>query len=309
MTEDMTKLPTIPVREHWLSLPNLNGDGTHAIHVSDWGNPDAARTVMCVHGLTRNAQDFNLLAHTLADAGYRVLAPSMAGRGNSAWLADPMGYTYPAYVADCLAVMDNFHLRQVDWVGTSMGGIIGMMLEAQTSRIRKLVLNDVGIHLSAAALKRIYDYVLAMPTAFESREAAETYMRQNFASWGIAEPAHWAMLVEHSLQLHAEKWRYACDPRILEPLRAFSENFTQVADSDLSPLWEEVKIPTLILHGAQSDILTPATINAMRASNPRVRAITFEGVGHAPALMAETQITPIVDWLMGKSTSMLALGI
>ncbi|MFM9890995.1 MAG: alpha/beta fold hydrolase [Rickettsiales bacterium] len=296
-------------RTHNIPLPNATGVGTHTIHVRDWGNVDAARTAVCVHGLTRNAQDFSLLAEALAANGYRVLAPSMAGRGDSAWLTDPMGYTYPAYVTDCLAVMDNFHLRQVDWVGTSMGGIIGMMLEAQTGRIRKLVLNDIGIHLSAAALKRIYDYVLAMPAAFENREAAETYLRENFASWGIDDPMHWAMLVEHSLEQHDGKWRYACDPRILEPLHAISENFTKVSDSDLSPLWEEIKIPTFILHGAASDILTPLTINAMRATNPRLRAVTFEGVGHAPALMATNQIDPIVDWLLGKNTGMLALGI
>lgn len=294
---------------HRLPLPNANGTGTHTISVRDWGDAAAAQTVVCVHGLTRNARDFDLLAPALVDAGYRVLAPSMPGRGDSDWLADPMGYTYPAYVADCMAVLDNFHLRSVDWIGTSMGGIIGMMVEAQTGRIRKLVLNDVGVHLSAAALKRIYDYVLAMPAAFADRDAAEAYLRANFSSWGITDPVHWSMLVENSLSLHDNQWRYACDPRILEPLRAFSKNFTEVSDTNLSMLWEEVKIPTLMLHGADSDILTTESIRGMRSMNPRVESITYPGVGHAPALMDERQISDITRWLRSNPASVLALGI
>lgn len=191
-------------RIHQLPLPNAGGTGTHHITVRDWGDAHSSRTAFCVHGLTRNARDFDTLAQALAREGYRVLAPSMAGRGESPWLADPAGYTYPAYVADCIALLDNFHLRQVDWIGTSMGGIIGMMLAAQSGRIRRLVLNDIGIHLSAEALGRIYAYVNAMPPHFAGEAEAEAYLAQAFAPFGIAGTAHWPKFVADSLDRAAD---------------------------------------------------------------------------------------------------------
>ena len=117
-------------RRHSLNVKNTGGDGTHEIVFYDWGNVDAATVTVCVHGLTRNAQDFDIIAQALANTGRRVLSINMAGRGESAWLADPMGYNYGTYVNDCIAVMDNFHLRSVEWLGTSMGGIIGMTIAA-----------------------------------------------------------------------------------------------------------------------------------------------------------------------------------
>ena len=152
-------------RRHSLRVPNSSESReTHELVFYDWGDVDAATTVICVHGLTRNAHDFDLLAPALAATGRRVFSLNMAGRGDSSWLADPMLYHYGTYVTDCLAVMDNFHLRGVEWVGTSMGGIIGMTIAAHhPTRIKKLVLNDIGILLSREALQRIYAYVDTMP--------------------------------------------------------------------------------------------------------------------------------------------------
>ena len=284
---------------HNLPVPNTVGEkGTHTLAVYDWGNPDAQRIVMCVHGLTRNARDFDFIAEQLAATGRRVLAVSMAGRGESAWLADPMGYNYASYVADCMAVMDNFHIREVEWIGTSMGGIIGMMMAASNPRrIKKLVMNDIGALLSKEALTRIYDYVRTIPAQFESRAVAEIYLREVFKTWNITDDAIWQRVVDTSLIERDGALRYACDPAIAIPLGAGSNNFTEVADVSLSPIWNEVQIPTLIIRGAQSDILSEETVKAMRATNLNAESITYPNVGHAPALMTDADTRPILSWL------------
>ncbi len=284
---------------HRLPVPNTVGEtGTHKLAVYDWGNPDAQRVVMCVHGLTRNARDFDFIAPQLAATGRRVLAVSMAGRGESDWLANPMGYNYASYVADCMAVMDNFHIREVEWIGTSMGGIIGMMLAASNpKRVKKLVINDIGALLSKEALARIYDYVRTMPASFESRTAADSYLREIFKPWNITDETIWTRFVETSLITREGTLRYACDPAIAIPLAAGSKNFTEVADVNLSPIWNEIQTPTLIIRGEQSDILSDETVKAMRASNLNAESITYPNVGHAPALMTDADTKPILTWL------------
>lgn len=293
---------------HILPLPNTFGAaGTHDIVLYDWGNPDAQRVVVCVHGLARNARDFDVLAPALAATGRRVLAISMAGRGESAWLADPMGYNYASYVADCLAVMDNFHLREVEWIGTSMGGIIGMMIAASNPRrIKKLVMNDIGALLSQAALTRIYDYIRNMPHVFEDFSAADRYLHSIYAPFGITDAALWQQFVESTVIERDGQLRYACDPAIAVPLAAATEQFTKIEDINLSPIWREVQTPTLILHGAESDILSVDTIRAMRATNLNAESITFAGIGHAPALMTDEQIRPILSWLDRTIGGMMA---
>ena len=288
---------------------NLDGKGTHDIVFYDWGNPAAATTTICVHGLTRNARDFDALATALVATGRRVIAINMAGRGESAWLADPMGYTYATYVADCMAILDNFHLRGVEWVGTSMGGIIGMMLAAQTgNRIRKLVMNDIGDFISAEALARIYGYVQSLPASFENRAAAEAYLAENFKSFGITDAAQWAQFVDASLLTRDGKLAYACDPAIAEPLRAATKNFTEVQDVVLTPVWEEVREPTLLIRGSESDVLSADTVRLMRRANTRADTVTINGVGHAPALMSEEQIRVVSNWLQGSVGGLMAAG-
>jgi pimeloyl-ACP methyl ester carboxylesterase len=286
-------------RTHRIPVKNFMGPkGTHDLAFYDWGDENAEEIVFCVHGLTRNARDFDALAIALAARGKRVFALDMAGRGQSAWLADPVDYNYASYAADCLAVMDNFHLRGVDWVGTSMGGIIGMMIAAgHPTRIRKLVLNDIGTFLSKTALQRIYDYVRAMPTSFPSRAAATAYLKEIFKPFGITDEAVWAHFIDHSLHEEGGTIRLACDPAIATPLALASDNFTKVDDVNLSMLWEKIAIPVLILRGAESDILDAETVSAMRATNPKAEAVTIAGVGHAPALASTDQTSLIANWL------------
>lgn len=296
---------------HSISLPNLHDKGTHEIVFYDWGSPDAKRTAFCVHGLTRNARDFDYLAPALVARGYRVFALSMAGRGESANLENPMAYNYATYVADCVNLMSNFHMRSVDWVGTSMGGIIGMMVAAyHPERVRRLVLNDVGTFLSKEALGRIYDYVGTMPASFPDRAAAEAYLRSNFAPWGITDETHWHHLIDTSIAQNADgTWRYLCDPRIAEPLKAASGNFTQVEDVNLAEVWDKVKIPTLIIRGETSDILQEETVSAMRRINIRAETALIQAVGHAPALMSEEQTNLVANWVARDFGTIAAAGM
>ena len=295
-------------RRHSLNVPNASSDGTHEIVFYDWGDINAMTTTICVHGLTRNAHDFDILAETLAKTGRRVLSISMAGRGESAWLADPMGYNYGTYVNDCIAVMDNFHIREVEWIGTSMGGIIGMTIAAHHyDRIGKLVMNDVGSFLSKEALTRIYDYIQKMPTHFADRAAADAYLRGAFSSFGITDPQLWERFIDQSLITDAAgKLRYACDPAIIEPIRANTADFAEIADINLIDTWDKLRLSTLILHGADSDVLLPATIRTMRGSNINAESITFPNVGHAPALMTPAQINPVINWLNDTTSGLLS---
>jgi pimeloyl-ACP methyl ester carboxylesterase len=235
----------------------------------------------------------------------------MAGRGQSEWLANPLEYNYASYVADCLAFMNMFHLRNVDWIGTSMGGIIGMMLAANTQdRIRKLVLNDVGSMLNQQALQRIYGYVQTIPQAFANRADAENYLRRNFAPWGIKTDEHWRFFIDNSLMQNPQgQWQLLCDPAIAEPLRLASDDFTKINAVDLGEIWAKIQIPTLILRGENSDILTAATVSQMQATNPRVQSETIAGCGHAPALAEFAQLALIGNCLAGSSASLLAAGM
>lgn len=300
-------------RRHSLPLANTVGtEGKHQIVFYDWGNINAQHTAICVHGLTRNARDFDRLAAHLASKGRRVLCLNMAGRGESAWLADPMGYNYASYVADCIAIMDNFHLRNVEWVGTSMGGIIGMMVAANyPGRIRRLVMNDIGTHLSKESLARIYTYVNSLPASFPTRAAAETYLAEAFKPFKITDAAQWAEFVAASLITHADgRITYACDPAIVVPLREATQNFTDMQDVNLTPIWDAVEAPTLIVRGAESDILSEDTVRLMQKVHPRAESITIAGVGHAPPLMNDSEIRRVSDWLTGSSVAgMLAAGL
>ena len=290
---------------------NPDGKSTRRISYYDWGSPDAQRVAVCVHGLTRNARDFDFLAEHLITQDYRVIAISMAGRGESEWLADPMHYHYGTYVADCLALLNIFHLRNVDWIGTSMGGIIGMMLAASNpGRVRKLVLNDIGSFLEKSALERIYSYVRTIPISFANRAEAEAYLRKNFAPWGITEETHWQAFIAISLrEAEGGAWQLLCDPNIAVPLAVASNNFTEITDVNLAEIWLKLKIPALVLRGESSDILMPYTVDAMKSTNPRAESRVIAGCGHAPALASPEQLSLISQWLKSAQHFPMAAGM
>lgn len=278
-----------------MQLLEVELDGPQAgvrIGIVERGDPAAARTVVCVHGLTRNARDFDALAEALAARGARVLAVDVPGRGRSSWLADKRHYTVPTYAAQLARLLELLGLEAVDWVGTSMGGLIGMALAAAPNgRIRRLVLNDVGPFVPRAALETIRAYVGTDPL-FASLEEAEAYLRRIHAPFGRLTDAQWRHLAEHSVRVTPEGLRLHYDPGIRVPWEG-----QEVAEIDLWPLWEAITAPTLVLRGAESTLLLEETARAMLRRGPECEILTLPGCGHAPALLDPTQIEPVAAWL------------
>lgn len=270
----------------------LDATGFHTVRYVEYGPADAERTVLCVHGLTRNGRDFDPLAAVLAGKGRRVVCPDVAGRGVSDWLADPAGYNYGQYQQDMAALIAHLRVETVDWVGTSMGGLIGMMLAARPAApIRRMVINDVGPFLPRTALARLADYV-GLDPFFPDIASADAYIRQVMAPFGALDDADWQALTRHSMREADGGFRVAYDPAIRQGLLAAKDK-----DVDLWAVWDAIAIPTLLLRGRQSDLLTADIARDMTVRGPKPELITFDNVGHAPPLRSATQIEPVVAWL------------
>ncbi len=269
-----------------------SGAGLHRIAYLEWGDPANPRVLVCVHGLTRCARDFDNLARALCER-YRVVCPDVAGRGDSDWLADPMLYAIPQYVADMVTLIARLDVDQVHWVGTSMGALIGMALAAQKdSPVSRLVLNDAGPVIAKVALERIGTYVGAAPV-FPSIAAAEQVIRAVAAPFGPHTDAEWRFLTEVVLRQNADgSYRFHYDPKIAEPFRQ------QMPDKDMEmwPVWDAIRCPTLVIRGAQSDLLSKATAQQMTQRGPQAKLVELPGIGHAPTLMHEDQIAVVRDW-------------
>ncbi|MGH6915710.1 MAG: alpha/beta fold hydrolase, partial [Geminicoccales bacterium] len=219
-------------------------DGSYGISFADWGDPAAGRAVICVHGLTRTGRDFDHLARVLAQEA-RVICPDVAGRGLSDPLGDPEHYALPTYVGHMLQLLAKLGLAEVDWVGTSMGGLIGMGVAAsETSPIRRLVLNDVGPFLPKAALERINLY-LGLDHRFASLTALEAHLREIHASFGRLTDDEWRHLAEHSAARREDgRFGLSYDQRLGIPLKR-----GPIEDIDLWPVWDQIRCPVLVLRG------------------------------------------------------------
>jgi pimeloyl-ACP methyl ester carboxylesterase len=275
------------------SIKAVSPGGFHEVFYTDWGDPAAERVIVCVHGLTRNGRDFDALAEGLtASLPVRVICPDVAGRGRSQWLLDPLHYGYPQYIADMTALLAQLGLARVDWIGTSMGGLIGMFLAAApNSPVRTLVMNDVGPVLSRAALERIADYV-GTDARFSSLAELEAHLRRIHAPFGPLTDSQWRHLALHGHRFNADgSYGLAYDPRIAANVKL------GVQDWDFWPVWDAVIAPSLVLHGAQSDILSADTADAMSNRGPKAALASFDGIGHAPALMSREQIGVVTRWL------------
>lgn len=269
----------------------LGPQGFHRMAYTEWGPEDHPQVVLCVHGLTRNGRDFDILAQALAGR-CRVICPDVVGRGRSDWLKDPAGYGYPQYLGDLTTLIARTGAAQVDWVGTSMGGLIGMLLAAQPGvPIRRLVMNDVGAFIPKAALERIGTYVGKDPV-FADVDALEAYLRRVAAPFGPLTDAQWRHLAEHGGRVADDgTLRLAYDPGIAI---AFSGGVTDV---DLRAVWERVRCDVLITRGTDSDLLTRETAEAMLSRNGRTQLVDFDGIGHAPTFMSADQITAVSHFL------------
>lgn len=277
------------MRSRYFRAHNQYGD--HRLHYTEWGEEGAA-VVLCIHGLTQNARSFDRLAEYLAPS-HRVICLDVVGRGESEWLFDPMSYGFPQYVADTQALLAHLQVNKIDLVGTSMGGLIGMFLGAQPiTPVRHLVVNDVGPFVPRAALARIRNYVGTDPD-FADMRSYEEYLRYIWSPFGDLTDAQWHHLAVTSSRTNPSgRISPNYDPGIREPIMS-----GPVEDVDLWAFWDAIVVPTLVLRGAQSDLLTIETASQMTVRGPKAELVEFAGVGHAPALMAEDQIEVIGRFL------------
>lgn len=275
----------------------LTPAGYHQMRYVEWGDADNPRVLVCVHGLSRCGRDFDYFAQAMADR-YRVVCPDVAGRGRSDWLRDKMLYAIPQYCLDMNTLLAKLGAETVDWVGTSMGGLIGMGLAAhEGSPIRRLVLNDVGPLITAVSLQRIGEYLGKAPR-FDSIEQAEMFVRFVSATFGTFSDAQWRKLTTDVTRVAADgKVEFSYDPGIAD---AFAAAFaaSQGQDVDLWPLYDAIRCPTLLLRGANSDLLRHDTALEMAARGPKARLVEVPGVGHAPMLMDDAQVAPLREFLL-----------
>lgn len=274
------------------SYLSLNSNGFHRVAYTQWGDSDNPRVLVCVHGLTRNGRDFDTLAAALA-GDYRVVCPDVVGRGASDWLTDKSDYGYPQYLSDMAALVAHLNADSVHWVGTSMGGLIGMLLAALPgSPVTRMVMNDVGPLIPKAALERIAGYVGDDPH-FSDLQELDEYLREIYAPFGPFTDEQWQGLVRSSARaLDNAKIGLAYDPGIAEPLKAMPKE-----DVDLWSTWSKVPCPVLVIRGEQSDLLLADTAEQMTTSGPGAELAVLAGMGHAPTLMSEDQIALVSDWL------------
>ncbi len=282
------------------SLRGLSPHGFHRVVWHEWGDPSNPRVAICVHGLTRTGRDFDVLAEALAPT-HRVMAVDMPGRGLSAWLPVKADYGFPTYLTTLTALIAASGAERVDWIGTSMGGLLGIVVAAQAdSPVERLVVNDVGPAIEPVALERIKTYVGADPT-FADWEAFGACVRA-ISPFGPLTDAQWEHLTRTvGAERPDGRIGFVYDPGIAEPFR------NAPAPPDLWPVWESVRCPTLVLRGALSDLFSPATARRMTETGPRPRLIEFEGVGHAPMLLAPDQVAAVVGFLRDAPARGMAL--
>lgn len=274
----------------------LSPTGFHDMVYFEWGDPGNPRVLVCAHGLTRCGRDFDDLARAMADS-YRVVCPEVVGRGRSDWLRDKTLYGVPQYASDMTALLARLDAETVHWVGTSMGGLIGMAMAAlEKTPVSRLVLNDVGPVLSAGSVARIGEYLGQAPH-FDSYERIEAYVRAVSAPFGPHSDAQWRHLTEHVVRQSADgSWEFRYDPGIAVPFRRDTESGR---DIEVWFLYDAIRCPTLVIRGADSDLLTHETLERMHERGPHAKVVEIAGVGHAPTLMDPGQIAVVRDFLLG----------
>lgn len=276
--------------------------GLHRMAYLEWGDPDNSKILVCVHGLTRVSQDFDDLAHAMMDE-YRVICPDVVGRGASDWLRDPAYYTLPQYVADMVTLLAcvNAHAAHmnaptVHWLGTSMGGLIGMALAClPDTPVQKLILNDVGPVLDGAALGRIAEYV-GLDLHLPNLAAAEQFIRSVCAPFGVHSDAQWRHLTENVFREKDGQWSLHYDPAISINMK----NDARTHPDTMEFWWgyDPITCPVLAVRGELSDLLSRQTHQQMGQRGPRAQLVEISGVGHAPTFMHTDQIKIARDFLL-----------
>jgi len=301
---------------HFLACPSLpHADGrVRRMAYWQWGDPQAQHVVLCVHGLSRQGRDFDVLAQALcarSPSPLRVVCPDVAGRGRSDGLADPMAYQLPTYAGDMLALVAQLHAQspvaQLDWVGTSMGGLMGLLLAGQTAfqqttptwvPITRLVLNDVGPVVAWRFIERLRTYI-GQTGQFETLQAGADHLRRISPGFGPHTDAQWLALSTPMFKpLPQGGWTLHYDPALAQAVHALTPEAAQHGEALLWQLYDQIQATTLLLRGAESDLLTPEVAQAMQQRGPRAQRLDLPGVGHAPTLVAEDQVAAVASFLL-----------
>jgi len=283
---------------------------THRMAYWSWGESSAPHVVLCVHGLTRQGRDFDLLAQALVAAAkdanlpaIRVICPDVVGRGKSDWLQDPMGYQFAQYAGDMALLIQSLNsqhpIERLDWVGTSMGGVIGMLLAAQQlpTPVRHLVLNDIGPVVSWSSILNMKTYV-GQVGKFESVQQAANAMWKISKSFGPHTAEEWLALSQNMVRrLEDGTYTLHYDPALREPIRAVTQEQAQVGEAALWQVYDLIQCQTLLIHGAESELLSLSAVREMQQRGPRAQVASVQGVGHAPTLTHEDQIDIVLQFL------------
>lgn len=288
-------------------------EGGHRLAWWQWGSTQAAHLLLCIHGLTRSGRDFDTLARACLRRAHglgrtiRIICPDIAGRGRSQWLERPADYDFHTYVADMGQLLQQLHaahpIGRLDWLGTSMGGVMGIIATGEPDSglptgVDSLVLNDVGPTLEWAALQRMQDDV-GHESNFPSFAAAVRYLRDQSPGFGPLSDEQWNQLSEPLVRkVAAGRWQLRYDPAIAEAMADLDAGKVEEGAELLWQLYDRIMVPTLLLRGAESDLLSAATASAMSTRGPHARVIEFDGVGHAPMLVSGDQIAPVLDFLL-----------
>ena len=295
VTDNPTDNPTdTPRLKH---VQCLDSQGLHRMAYWEWGDPANPRVLVCAHGLSRQGRDFDTLARAMR-ADYRVVCPDVVGRGHSDWLTDAMGYSLPAYVADMVTLLARLQADTVHWVGTSMGGLIGLGLAALAgSPVSRLVLNDVGPAIEPVSLQRIGSY-LGQPQHWASEGQAADALWAISQGFGPHSREQWLALTRPQLRADGAGFKSHYDPAIALPFRLITPELARLGEAALWQAYDKLRCPTLLLRGEGSDLLSPATAQAMTGRGPQARLVQLPGVGHAPTLVQPEQVQIVREFLL-----------
>lgn len=290
------KVNCMPIQHK--SVQCISPLGLHRMAYKEWGDPLNSKVLICVHGVTRVSDDFDVLAQALENE-YRVVCPDVVGRGRSDHLANPQLYQIPQYVSDMVSLLARVDAQTVDWFGTSMGGLIGMVLAGMPQTpIRKLILNDVGPSLNFEALRRIGDYI-GQDVRFDSFDDAAQFIRTISASFGPHDEAQWHKIANDVLKQDANgKWMRHYDLGLAVPVQAVTAESAAMAQAMLWSSYDAIKCDTLLIRGSESDLLSAETAQQMQQRGPRARLHEFAGVGHAPSFVHADQIAVAREFLL-----------
>ena len=272
---------------------SLNPHGFHRNYYVDWGTKGYTKTVFCVHGLTQNGRIFDYLAKSLADENFRVICPDIVGRGKSDWLSTGQDYNLRQYMSDITVLMAKTGVKQLHWIGTSMGGILGILLASMPrSPITRLIINDVSPIIRPRQLRKLKK-VIGVYKSFPGLKQGELYLRGVYRSTDRLSAEQWRHIVKHSFIKDEDGYyRLTYDPGILD----FAKKF-YFFGLNLWREWKRINCPVLILRGKKSEILPKKIANAMLKSSLKADLVEFDGIGHAPSLTSKEQIKIIIDWL------------